>query len=439
MWLYNPPNVKATYYANGNILQIRFELENGEEAIEGRRRNMVRTEMEIRLPSKMNASDIHKDHLALITVLSVNPFVTKQLYMELEVSQEFAERLQIGCTYDLKFASKDGKPYNSTHGRPCLAFSGGVDSTAALMLMPKSTVCVWLDRPDLEKRTLYNKTAARYTMQFSQKNNYETYEIYCDVEHLVSPVGFPVDLASGITAIALASLTNGNSIAYGMVMEAAYRTGHTKFRDYPRSRHYNTWNQAFAAAGIPLFLPVGGISEVGTSKIVLDSKFNGKARSCIRGEWPEQCNNCWKCFRKTMVDNRILSNKVQNDEMKIWMNVREVKYKLSAWPVSHENVLAWALKNPKLEGEIASSLLSRLEGSTRNLELLAKWFPPSIELIPVEFRGEFVKRVGTYIETMSDIEIAESESLDISEWLGSETGLNARAEFDDVLESLAQD
>jgi hypothetical protein len=40
---------------------------------------------------------------------------------------------------------------------------------------------------------------------------------------------------------------------------------------------------------------------------------------------------------------------------------------------------------------------------------------------------------------MSDIEIAESESLDISEWLGSETGLNARAEFDDVLESLAQD
>ena len=35
--------------------------------------------------------------------------------------------------------------------RLALAFSGGVDSTAALALMPENTVCVFLDRPIKEE------------------------------------------------------------------------------------------------------------------------------------------------------------------------------------------------------------------------------------------------------------------------------------------------
>ena len=426
--------MKAEYSTEGPILKVKFILENDDGKPTSRGVSMVRDVLEIRLNDSLSASKIHHDHLALITLMSVHPFVHEVLNMDLKVSSEFAKVIQDLCPFNVEFASTKGKEYvPSPNSRPCLAFSGGVDSTAALMLMPKDTVCAWLDRPQLTERTLYNKSAANATMDFAEKSGFEVHKVYCDVEHLRNPVGFPVDLTSGMTAIAIASQRNIDCIAYGMVMESSYRTGHAKYRDYPRSTHYKMWAPLFAAAGIPLFLPVGGVSEVCTSTIVLKSPFNGAARSCIRGEWPEPCNNCWKCFRKTMVDNRILNKPISNEEMAKWISVKEVKYKLKSWPVSHENVLAWALKNPLVSGEIAKNLLKRLEGSRRDLDLLSRWYPPSIELIPEKYREEFIESVGSYLGTMSDSEIKDTEMLDIADWLSSKKADKARMKFDKIL------
>ena len=426
--------MKAEYSTEGPILKVKFILENDDGKATSRGVSMVRDILEIRLNDSLSASKIHPDHLALITIMSVHPFVRDVLKMDLKVSAEFAEIVQKLCPYNIEFKSTKGKQYvANSKSRPCLAFSGGVDSTAALMLMPKDTVCAWLDRPQFTERTLYNKSAANATMDFAEKSGFEVHKVYCDVEHLRNPVGFPVDLTSGITAIAIASQRNIDSIAYGMVMESSYRTGHAKYREYPLSTHYKMWAPLFATAGIPLFLPVGGVSEVCTSIIVINSPFNGAARSCIRGEWPEPCNNCWKCFRKTLVDNRILNKPISNEEMAKWISVKEVKYKLKSWPVSHENVLAWALKNPLISGEIAKKLLKRLEGSRRDLDLLSRWYPPSIELIPEKYRNDFIKILGEYIGTMSDSEIEDSKMLDISDWLGSEKAMKARATFEEIL------
>ena len=395
---------------------------------------MAHNQLEIRLTEGLDAKKIHNDHLALITILSVHPFVRNNLFMDLEVSSKFAKTVEKRFPYVINFTSTEGIEYvASEKSKPCLAFSGGVDSTAALMLMPNNTICAWLDRPQLTERTLYNKTAANYTMGYAKKLGYEVHKVYCDIEHIRKPVGFPVDLTSGMTAIAIASQRDVDSIAYGMVMESAYRTGHAKFRDYPRSFHYKSWAPIFSSAGIPLHLPVGGVSEVGTSKIVLESTFNGAARSCIRGEWPDPCNNCWKCFRKTLVDNRLLEIPSSESSMAEWVKVREVKYKLKSWPVSHENVLAWALKGPKVSGKTANSLLARLEGSRRDLKLLSRWYPPSIELIPEKYRESFKTRVSNYLETMSVDEIKQSESLDLSDWLGSDNAGLARENFEKII------
>jgi hypothetical protein len=426
--------MKVEYSTDGPTLRVEFHLENGDGGESSRGVSMEREVLEIRLSETLLASKIHHNHLALITIMAVHPFVKKTLEMDLKVSSKFAKVVQDLCPYEIKFKSARGKAYvPSAKSRPGLAFSGGVDSTAALMLMPKDTVCSWLDRPQLSERTLYNKSAANSTMDFTKKSGFEVHKIYCDVEHLRKPVGFPVDLTSGMTIIAIASQCDLDSIAYGMVMESSYRIGHAKYRDYPRSSHYKTWGPMFAAAGLPLFLPVGGISEVGTSMILLSSSFKGAARSCIRGEWPDPCNNCWKCFRKTMVDNRILEKPITDESMALWMKVREVKYKLGAWPVSHENVLSWALKGPYVSGIIATDLLKRLEGSRRDLDLLSKWYSPSIELIPEKYRDNFIESVSKYIETMSRSEVKDSEMFDISDWLGSKKSTKARDAFDKIL------
>ena len=433
--------MKAEYSTDGPILKVKFHTEDDDGKETARRVSMVRDVLEIRLNENLLASKIHHDHLALITIMSVHHFVRKTLTMDLKVSSEFAKVIQDLCPYDVKFKSTKGKEYvPNPNSRPCLAFSGGVDSTAALMLMPKDTVCAWLDRPQLTERTLYNKSAANATMDFAEKSGFEVHKTYCDVEHLRKPVGFPVDLASGMTAVAIASQRNIDCIAFGMVMEASYknaefvyRTEHTKYRDYARSTHYETWKEMFAAAGIFLFFPVGGISEVGTSTIVLNSSFKGSVRSCIRGEWPDPCNNCWKCFRKTLVDNRILEKPVSDEMMASWIKVQGVKYKLGEGSGDFGNVLAWALKGPHVSGKIAKKLLERLEGSRRDLDLLSKWYPPSIELVPEKYRDSFIESVGKYLETMSDSEIKDSEMFDISDWLNSEKAAKARDEFDKIL------
>ncbi len=108
-----------------------------------------------------------------------------------------------------------------------------------------------------------------------------------------------------IPLVAIASQRNIDSIAFGTVMESAYRIGHEQARNYADSSHYRFWGRMFKAAGLPLFLPVSGVSEVGTSKIVSMSSFKEYTRSCIRGIWPNSCENCWKCFRKNMINQKL--------------------------------------------------------------------------------------------------------------------------------------
>ena len=110
-----------------------------------------------------------------------------------------------------------------------------------------------------------------------------------------------------------------------------------------------------------------------------------------------------------------------------------MKYKLKSWPVSHENVLAWALKGELVSGSTAKSLLARLEGSRRDLSLLEKWYPPSIDLIPEKYREEFKMNVDKFLSQMTSAEIADTEGLDISDWLSSQDAADARARFEAAL------
>ena len=183
--------MRAEFTFNGPILRVKFTpaLDEGSENARGI--EMVGSVLEIRLSSGMKAELIHKDHLALITILSVHPFVKSELYIDLEVSSDFAKSTEQCVRYNVQFNGTNGETYSPTErSKPCLAFSGGVDSTAALMLMPKNTVCAWLDRPQITERTLYNKTAAKHTMNFAQGLGYDVHKIYCDVEHLRKPLGF---------------------------------------------------------------------------------------------------------------------------------------------------------------------------------------------------------------------------------------------------------
>ena len=362
---------------------------------------------------------VHNDHLALIVLLAAHPFAVGRLPIPLHVSKQFEEATHIFSRYRPDFLSSSGKPYTAkSNGKPGLAFSGGMDSTAALALMPDKTIPVFLDRPHRANTTLYNKSAAKATLAFLEAKGIPNIAISTDVEYIRNPVGFPTDLATGIPVLALASHFQFDSVGFGTVMESAYRIGHEKSRDYTEAPHYKVWAPLFAAAGLPLFLPVAGVSEVSTSTIVHRSPFRGMARSCIRGNWPKTCNNCWKCFRKKLIQHGINQTEFNDNMFLDSLQSKEVVKKLSAEFISHENVLGWALnkidRGPKLE-----VLFNRLVASTYSLEHLNAFFPPAIDLVPPKYKLHVLEKLRSYLPEMEEEDQKRMLKQDFTDYLNT--------------------
>ena len=371
---------------------------------------------------------VHNDHLALIVLLAAHPFAIGRLPVPLHVSKQFEEATRIFSRYKPEFLSSSGKPYTAkSNGKPGLAFSGGMDSTDAHALMPDKTIPVFLDRPHRANTTLYNKSAAKATLAFLEAKGIPNIAISTDVEYIRNPVGFPTDLATGIPVLALASHFQFDSVGFGTVMESAYRIGHEKSRNYIEAPHYKVWAPLFAAAGLPLFLPVAGVSEIGTSTIVHRSPYRGMARSCIRGDWPKTCNNCWKCFRKKLIEHGINQTEFNDNQFLDSLQSKEVVKKLSAEFISHENVLGWALnkieRGPKLE-----VLFNRLVASTYSLEHLNAFFPPAIDLVPPKYKLHVLEKLRTYLPEMEEGDQKRMLEQDFTDYLSTpQHGKNVKA------------
>ena len=390
--------------------------------------SMIENKFTTQLPEGVTIANVHPDHLALIALLVCHPFTQQEITIPWGVSERFAGSCSKISKYEVKFEHTNAKPYNTSNGRPALAFSGGADSTASLLVMPKNTLSVFMDRPLKKKASMYNKSAAYATIKHAQEEGFEVLKLQCDVEYVRQPLGFPTDLVPSIPIICLAASHNIDSVAFGTVMESAYRIGHEYARDYANSHHYQFWGRMFAAAGIPLYLPVAGVSEVGTSIIVNATSFYEYTRSCIRGEWPKSCEQCWKCFRKNMLDARINGKSISENYLNLGLLIPEVQRKMNAFPVSHENVLSWALF--ETENRISQLLKNRLEGTNRKLGFLSTFYPPSLDLIPKQHREETEKLLNHFLKPMKEEFWREVTEHKMTEWLSSPSAIEAKERYD---------
>ena len=381
------------------------------------------------MPKGVTIDSVHPDHLALIALLVAHPFIGQSLEIPWSVSDRFAASCSKISKYNVHFEGVGLPEYRcNDEGRPALAFSGGADSTAGLLVMPDNTLAVFMDRPLKKKTSMYNKSAALATLSFAKKAGYDVLSLECDVEYIREPLGFATDLVPSIPILALAASHRIDAVAFGTVMESAYRIGHEKARDYANSSHFRFWGRMFQAAGLPLYLPVSGVSEVGTSKIVLSSDFHPYTRSCIRGVWPQACENCWKCFRKNMIEGKFKQGYVEESYLKRGLGIPEVQRKMAAFPVSHENVLAWALKGNK--GPLGRMLNNRLEGRDRDLGFLENFFPDAFDLMPEQYRQITRIKLETYLTEMDERHRPEITTHAMTPWLNTEEAIQAKSAYD---------
>lgn len=371
---------------------------------------------------KMNAT--HPDLLALVVVVVLHPFVGARLQVNLGVSARFKEACTKFLPYTCVFDGAEIECGRQSGKHPGLSFSGGVDSTAALAVMPEDTQLFFLDRVTSDGKAptgLYVKDSAEVACRMVSDLGYAVHKIPTNLEYVRSPVGFPVDWASGAPAILLADYCDLSSISWGVVAESAYRVGHEYFIDFPKRTIFFRWDGLLRAVGLSLGAPVAGLSEVSTSLVVQKSRFAMVAQSCIRGLKGKPCMNCFKCFRKSMLDAALSGNEFEVETFERLIHFRGGEKIVLGLPVKHENVFRWIVENLRMRNSSPTweMFLERLRTAPRNISWSTAWYSPSGSLIPEEYRNSGVEAIHRYVPSQTAVQRAEFEAWDLRPELGS--------------------
>lgn len=381
-------------------LEFEFVKEEADlEKIESLRFSMNDSKIFFDLPEEID--EIHPDLLGLATILLCNPFVGENLELPLPVSRDFFEKVSsVISRYKIVEDIDAGlESITKKNGVPGLAFSGGADSAAALAVMPASTVPIFLNRP-LKENSKYDSHAPLEICRLLSESGYGVRVMNSNLENIREPVGFPTDLANAIPAILISDFIGLDSIAFGTVLESGFGIGHEHFTDYGGGSHWRFYDKIFEAVGLDLCLPTIGISEVGTAMIGNTSPIASLGQSCIRGSWKDPCRSCWKCFRKELLSFALSPMEPRPSFLKM-LKINEVQMRLSAFPISHENVITYSLQRiPLDENPSLKPIANKLEMG-KNLDFLERWFAESIDFVPEKYRNYIRSKILDYMEPMT--------------------------------------
>ncbi|MBD5786368.1 hypothetical protein IF650_09265 [Cellulosimicrobium terreum] len=387
----------------------------------------------------------HPDLQALAAILVLFPFVRTGLTLNVPISWPLAQTCESVLPFGVVSTSSDGSVAARAAGdRPGLAFSGGVDSTAALALMPLDTAAVFLDRVAGEGQRpsrLYVKQSAHVACDMISQRGYETLRIASNLEHVRRPVGFPTDWANGVPAVLLADDLGLASVSWGMVAESAYRVGHDLFTPLARRSIYTRWDALLRSVGLVLGAPVAGISEVGTTMIESRSNLAGVGQSCIRGPKNQPCLNCVKCLRKTLLDAAIHERPVTASEVDALLQARSAEAVVLGTPIKHENVYRWLASRLIVHGSSATwdAFKKRLDATGTVVDWCSRWYAPSDLALPEHYRASAVKSIASYLEPQTQTDRAAFEGWDLRTVLaGPEVG-DAVTELREQLERAKPD
>ena len=132
-----------------------------------------------------------------------------------------------------------------------------------------------------------------------------------------------------------------------------------------------------------------------------------------------------------MLDAKINGNPISENYLLSGLLIPEVKKKMNAFPVSHENVLSWALWGS--ENKISQILKDRLEGTNRNLDFLSSFYPPSLELLPKQYQIETEKRLKRFLKPMKEEFWGDITDHKMTEWLASPSAIEAKKRYDQFI------
>ena len=277
-----------------------------------------------------------------------------------------------------------------------LSYSAGTDSSAAMQLMPEDTILGYHER----NFTSMIKHDNAHRMINHLRENREVLIVKSNHEHLRKlrgkQTGFSTDYAAGVHLVLLADFLDLRGIAFGTPIDNTWLAKGKTFRVFSDSSHLAYWENRFAEAGLELILPINMISEAGAMKICKESSFINFMNSCMRGDGITGCGKCWKCFHKNGPLGRPYD--VQSREIYTYLQKRPLRSGMHA---------VWAAKVMNIQ-HLLPDLESILDS---DLSWWEQYYPPGLDLIPIELREHVENKLKQYLEPMDAPYVMETINL----------------------------
>ena len=330
------------YSFKNRILKIYFNIETDYEdklyiyrEKNKKKIHLTRPYCSYLLPFNFNEEDINTDAIALTSILLLYPFIGRRVSYGFSITENMKDaitKLGLDClTVEIK------KPNISSNKPtfPGIVYSGGIQSTASLLLLHKTSKLIYLDtieqfsyieNKDLIEGRIDNKDHIYYTLEHLIKEGYDVSIVRTDIKQMFTPTILPFELAVGTPAILLSSYLSLDSIHYGYTRHHIQQlkkpipficTGEWKFCSKyftPRNpsqkfQSYSIWNKLFKASQLHFSLPVMGCTAVLTHRILNKSKLPISIISCRKGSVKKGCKKCVSCFIQIIL-NELQTNKI---------------------------------------------------------------------------------------------------------------------------------
>lgn len=403
--------VKATF----SDKMLAFDATPSKEDIEftlNKKGKLARRRAEFYLPEGFSEWSIHPDALCLLALIVYGPFAKRNFDTSWPISEKFASIVEASLKKEVRNLDRTIDARSAPlFGRDALAFSGGVDSVAALELLPDDALPIFMRRvvPPGERVGIYRADAALRSCEMVRESGRDVSVVDTTMEYVRDPVGFSVDWTNAAGAVLFCDYQRLRSVSFGMIQESAFLLGHGHFSDLESRSIYSSWAPVFKCIGLPICLPTAGLSEVVTSKIADSVSDKWMAQSCVRGGETEPCGKCFKCFRKKLLDARLFGKKIFSDHFEIARSSKEVKRRLLEVPVHHENVLAFSLHG--LDSE-PSPILGALLDKTRliyeyseRLTCLECYNTRGLKFVPEFLQGSVHRKIGKFAKDATEHEL----------------------------------
>ncbi|MEV0230370.1 DUF6395 domain-containing protein [Nonomuraea sp. NPDC050786] len=354
--------------------------------------------------------DAHPDLFAVAAWTVVAPWTRKRISFDRAVSARVAEALHAGWGVE---AVPVGAEPRQAGGRLAISYSGGADSVAAATIHPEAPFVHFRRVPHPRVPNRWSHYRSDVLAKLAAKTGRELSTVTSDLEFTLAEPrpGYPEHHAVAAGALLLADQLDLGGLGFGYELGSRWLGGGRYLWRYtpdnPMWSPHGRWGRLFAAAGVHIVLPVGGVSEATTMRLALGSDLKDYVRWCLRGA-DGPCRTCGKCLYKELiqaaVERRPLDTPITAD--------RPVARKwLRKPPYGGMEMIQYGLARvPGIENTLFAGALDYFDVTEESTSWLDRCYPRALEEIPAQWRGEAAAFMDEHVGLMTRDQVRQVET-----------------------------